>query len=44
MVTDLLEAKLTEAESASTQLLSAVVHQILNESSREDAKPRREQP
>ncbi len=29
MVTDLLEAKLTQAESASTQLLSAAVHAIL---------------
>lgn len=40
---DALEAKLTQAESASTQLLSAAVHHLLNESSREVAKPRREQ-
>ena len=41
---DALEAKLTQAESSSTQLLSAAVHHLLNESSREGAKPRREKP
>ena len=41
---DALEAKLTQAESAGTQLLSAAVHHLLNESSREGAKARREKP
>ncbi len=41
---DALEAKLTQTESASTKLLSAAVHHLLNESSREGAKPRREKP
>ena len=39
---DALEAKLTQAESASTQLLSAAVAHLLQEDSREGAKPRRE--
>ena len=39
---DALEAKLTQAESASTQLLAAAVHHLLQEDSREGAKPRRE--
>jgi hypothetical protein len=38
-----LACKLTQSESSSTQLLSAAVHRLLNESSREVAKPRREQ-
>ena len=41
---DALEAKLTQANSASTKLLSAAVHHLLNESSREGAKTRREKP
>lgn len=35
---DALEAKLTQAESASTQLLVAAVYHLLQESSRKDAK------
>ncbi len=41
---DAVEAKLTQAESASTQLLSAAVHHLLQETSREGAKTRREKP
>ena len=35
---DALEAKLTQSESASTQLLAAAVHHLLHEDSREAAK------
>ena len=35
---DALDSKLAQAESASTQLLSAAVHRLLQESSREGAK------
>ena len=44
MVAELLESKLTHAESTTTQLLSAAVRHLLNEGSRKGAKPRREQP
>ena len=39
---DALEAKLTQAESASTQLLSAAVHHLLQEDASEGATPRKE--
>ena len=43
LLCDALKAKLTQAESASTQLLSDAVHHLLQEVSREGAEARREQ-